>query len=380
MSWEGVGKGVFSPEKFVIVQHMKKTTKVLLSGLVGLSLIPVAGLFYLNLQADKMLYYKYGKAYWLKPNPAQCDEYRLGYFKDLRPASVSGASASAPRHGHLDLSCEAALKFPAESRFASNSEGLKIHYRVFPAPPARRPAKSSSPSETPLLLHVSGITSTWLNGARYAKAAERMGFQLIAMEMRNHGISDHNQAGVSYGCKEKNDVKAVLSALQKDFPKSPILLWGSSGGSMAILNAAPSLPSEFPQVKALLVESPSSSLRDVAESKSPGLPPWLYETAIGIAGMRAGVKFQDCAATTLAPQVQLPTWVVVNKADPLTPPWMAKKIHAALPAALRSLTIYPHGGHEAVWNGQPEQYEADLEKFWKQNVKLIQAKEKPKPS
>jgi pimeloyl-ACP methyl ester carboxylesterase len=217
-----------------------------------------------------------------------------------------------------------------------------------------------------LLLHVSGITSTWLNGARYAKAAERMGFQLIAMEMRNHGISDHNQAGVSYGCKEKEDVKAVLSALQKDFPLRPILLWGSSGGSMAILNAAPNLAREYPQVKALLVESPSSSLRDVAEAKSPGLPPWLYETAIGIAGMRAGVKFQDCAATTLAPEVKLPTWVVVNQEDPLTPPWMAKKIHAALPAALRSLTIYPHGGHEAVWNGQPEQYEADLRKFWKQ--------------
>ncbi|MBT9544905.1 MAG: alpha/beta hydrolase [Candidatus Sericytochromatia bacterium] len=340
---------------------MKKSTQILFSALLGLSLIPVAGLFYLNLQADKMLYYKYGKAYWLKANPAQCDDYRKGYFKDLRP----GASADS----NLDLSCEAALKLTAESRFASNSEGMNIHYRVFPDQTPKSTSKSTTTkasADAPLLLHVSGITSTWLNGARYAKAAERMGFQLISMEMRNHGISDHNQAGVSYGCKEKEDVKAVLSALQKDFPQRPILLWGSSGGSMAILNAAPSLPSQFPQVKALLVESPSSSLRDVAESKSPGLPPWLYETAIGIAGMRAGVKFQDCAATTLAPEVKLPTWVVVNQEDPLTPPWMAKKIHAALPAALRSLTIYPHGGHEAVWNGQPEPYEADLRKFWEQ--------------
>lgn len=342
---------------------MKKSTQILLSGLLGLGFIPVAGLFYLNLQADKMLYYKYGKAYWLKPNPAQCDDYRQGYFKDLRP----GSSASAQPKGQIDLSCEAALKLPAESRFATNSEGLKIHYRVFPAPPAKSTAKSITkppPPPTPLLLHVSGITSTWLNGARYAKAADRMGFQLIAMEMRNHGISDHNQAGVSYGCKEKEDVKAVLGALGKDFPGRPILLWGSSGGSMAILNAAPSLPSEYPEVKALLVESPSSSLRDVAESKSPGLPPFIYETAIGIAGLRAGVKFQDCAATTLAPQVKLPTWVVVNKNDPLTPPWMAQKVYAALPPGLRSMALYPQGGHEAVWNGQPEQYEGDLRKFW----------------
>lgn len=341
---------------------MKKATKIILSALLGLSFIPVAGLYYLNLQADKMLYYKYGKAYWIKPNPAQCDDYRKGYFKDLRP---SAEQTKSPQQNSLDLSCEAALKLPAESHFATNSEGMKIHYRVFPAPP-KTPThtRPEGGSPAPLLLHVSGITSTWLNGARYAKAAERMGFQLIAMEMRNHGISDHNQAGVSYGCKEQADVKAVLKALQTEFPDRPVLLWGSSGGSMAILNAAPSLPSAYPQVKALLVESPSSSLRDVAESKSPGLPPWLYETAIGIAGLRAGVRFADCAATALAPQVTLPTWVVVNQQDPLTPPWMANKIHAALPPKLRSLTVYPHGGHEAVWNGQPKQYEADLLKFW----------------
>jgi len=85
---------------------MKKSTQILFSALLGLSLIPVAGLFYLNLQADKMLYYKYGKAYWLKANPAQCDDYRKGYFKDLR----RGASADS----NLDLSCEEALKILAE--------------------------------------------------------------------------------------------------------------------------------------------------------------------------------------------------------------------------------------------------------------------------
>lgn len=300
---------------------------------------------YLNLQADKIIYYKYGKAYWQHSQAIVCDDYRKGYFQDLRP----GASAQAV----LDLSCEQALTLAAESRFATSSDGLKIHYKVFTAP-----------TDLPILLHVSGITSTWLNGARYVKASERMGFQLMSLEMRNHGLSQNNAQGVAYGCKEKSDVLAVLADIQKTYPARPILLWGSSGGSMSILNAAAAHDPAFASVKALMIESPSSSLRDVAESKSPGLPGFLYDTVIALASWRTGNPLMACAATAQARHISLPTRVIGAEKDTLTPPWMAQKVYQALPKQLAQLTIYPHGKHEAVWNGQPESYEADVKRFW----------------
>lgn len=337
---------------------MSKFSRRLIIALLILLALPLGAFAYLNLQADKMIWYKYGRAYWLHSRPVVCDDYRRQYFRDLRH--------EAPATGTTEISCEQALNLPAESRYTSTADGMKIHYRVFPTPL----------KQAPLLLHIPGITSTWLNGARYAKAAERMGFQLVVMEMRNHGLSEHNTLGVGYGCREKADVPAVLSALRKDFNASkasrarPVMIWASSGATLTLVNAATTIQTEYPEVKALVLESAISSLRDVAKAKSPGLPEPVYGLAIGVAGWRAGLDFDSCAADALAGGVTLPTLLTATDEDTLTPIWMAQKINDQLPQKKTSLlAVYGSGAHEAIWNGQPAEYEADLKAHWLRALK-----------
>ncbi|PIQ24799.1 hypothetical protein COW36_23800 [bacterium (Candidatus Blackallbacteria) CG17_big_fil_post_rev_8_21_14_2_50_48_46] len=318
---------------------MLKLRKVFSILVAALFLLGLGVLLYFNQLADQMLFYKYDKAWWQTSHPASCTPYRQSYFEDLRPK----ASSSKP----LELSCEEALKLPAQSAYAQTSDGLKIHYRIF----------FTQHKKAPLLLHVSGITSDWLNGARYVPAAQRMGFQLVTMEMRNHGNSDNNGLGTRYGCHESADILAVLKALHEKEPDRKIMLWGTSGATMAILNAAEDL-SKDPLIQTILLENPISSLRDVAEAKKPGLPPFVYNFAMGMASLKGGVDFQACAPTAQAPKLLKKVWVTVSQKDQLTPVWMAQKIVQALPQG--SLKMYPEGNHERIWNGQPEAYETDI--------------------
>lgn len=298
---------------------------------------------YLYLQAGRILYYKYGYAYWQTQHPAACSPYRQSYFENLQP------QAQAPE---LDYRCPQALTLPARSAYAQSADGVQIHYRIF-----------ESPLQTaPLLLHVSGFTSDWLNGARYVKAAERMGFQLISMEMRGHGQSQTQGQGVAYGCREQADVLAVVDALQQHFPERLVYLWGSSGGTMAIVNAAKELSSRS-QIKAVLLENPISALQDVARVKSPGLPEPVYGLAIGMASWRSGLDFVGCAPVQKAAELTLPTLVTVSEQDTLTPVWMAQKLFAAL-GGVKRFKRYPQGLHERIWNAQPLPYEADLKQHW----------------
>lgn len=272
--------------------------------LIGLLLILTGSYFYSL--AGKSLYYKYGKSHWQTAHPAECTDYRKDYFEPLG------------KQQKLDYSCEAARQLPSTSYKVKTSDGLDIHYLIYPTPLKQ--------SNTPLLLHIPGITSDWLNGARYVKASERMGFQLVVMEMRNHGNSSINGKGVRYGCAEHQDIIAVTEALHQRYPQRAIMLWSSSGATMAVSNAAEQL-SKSPWVEAIVLENPISSLYDVAQVKSPGLPAFVYKGFLTAASWRAGEDFKTCAPTQKIKDITQPILITVSKNDHLTPVWMAKKVY-----------------------------------------------------
>ncbi|MBF2053716.1 MAG: alpha/beta fold hydrolase [Candidatus Sericytochromatia bacterium] len=316
-------------------------------GLLILAL-PLALFLFLYKQTDGILYFKYGPAGWAEQRPGYCSDSRKALvYADMRP----GADKSQP----LELSCENATALPYSTHYAQTRDGLSIHYKRYPA---------TAPGQ-PLLLYVPGITSTWLDGSRFVPLARRLGFELAVMELRNHGVSGNNGAGATYGCREKEDVLAVVADLLKDQPERSIYLWGTSMGSMSILNAAPELQQRFPRWRAVVLENPPSSLREVMEERSPGYPGLLYDWTLALTSWRAGVDFESCAPVALAPKLQVPALVTVAEHDTLTPPDMVKKVYAALPDTGQHRFIrYPHGAHAAVWNGQPERYEADMLAFW----------------
>lgn len=304
--------------------------------------------------ADRTIYFLMDAREWESHRSARCTELRRRFFfGDLRAGSTD-------ENRPLELSCEQAVAVPASQSWVINARGQRLNLQRYERP---------SP-DAPILLYIPGVSANYLAGTRYIPMARRLGFELAILELSNHGSSDDDGTGAAYGCREKDDVRAVLTALAQTDPGRPILLFGSSMSGMAVVNAAPEL-SRFPDLKAVVLESTPSSLRGMiaAFARKLHLPAFLEDQVYGVVEQRTGFRYADCALPALAPQLQRPTLVTIAERDIMVPLEMAHEVFAALPPGLpHQLRIYPYGDHSAVWNGQPEQFESDLLAFWQRSL------------
>lgn len=296
----------------------------------------------------------------VKRSPRCTEWQRTKGFADLRP----GHDPKQP----LELSCTEALTQRGEDRYVTAATGMHIRYRVYPSPLG---------PQAPQMLYVHGISAQLLHGARFLRMAERLGFQLVVMELSNHGESDTNGKGAAYGCRESADVVAVVRDLAQRHPQRDLLIYATSMGTMATLNAMPQLPIH-PRLRGLVLENPIPALDQVLK-QHPRRPRWfpsvLLDGAVTMAGWRAGYNFQSCAPAHLIPHAIYPVWIPIAAHDELVAVSLAKTVYQLWPAHLpRQLTVYPHGVHAAVWNGQPQAFERDLGQFWQQAQKFGAAK------
>lgn len=327
-----------------------------LSGLGLLLGLVLAYGWLLYKHVEAVSYFRDTPAGWQKTRQLTCIHWRdKYYFGDLR-------KGSADPFKPLELSCQQALKLPAQSAFALNQRGQKIHYLRYPS--VKNP-------QSPILLYVHGIAANYVNGLKLYPMAQRLGFELVILELSNHGSSDDNGLGAAYGCREQADLLAVIQSLVKQHPRRPMLLFGTSMGAMTIADAAPELEAYRAQIKAVVLENPQSSLRDIlgVYAQKMHLPDFHTDLVVELTGRRAGYDFKECAPIRRLNQLRIPTWVTISEKDFMVPVWMAKKVYQHLPTDLPNLyTQYPEGEHGAVWNGQPQEFEADLRDFWQQSL------------
>ncbi|PKL76607.1 MAG: hypothetical protein CVV27_09395 [Candidatus Melainabacteria bacterium HGW-Melainabacteria-1] len=300
--------------------------------------------------SDRTLYYLMDARGWESHRRDMCTELRQRYFfGDLRPDSPDQTRP-------LELSCRQAIAVPARQCWVHNPRGQRLNVLRY----------GSAAADAPLLVYLPGASANYLAGTRYIPMARRLGFELVIMELSNHGSSDSDGRGTAYGCREKDDVTALLAALARTDPGRPILLFGSSMSAMAVVNAAPAL-NQFADLRAIVLESAPSSLPGMikAIARKLRLPAWLASQVTRVVELRTGYRYTEAALLPLAAQLRRPTWVTIAAGDVLVPLEMAREIYAALPPGLpHRLSIFAHGDHSAVWNGQPEQFEAELAAFW----------------
>ncbi|MCA2962169.1 MAG: alpha/beta fold hydrolase [Silvanigrellales bacterium] len=334
-------------------------TKVL-RGLFILILVGIAGVgasaFYLS---GLLLFRDKPRSDWATVKTPQCSTW-------LETVAYADLREGAPRAKPIDLSCEEGTRLEHSLFSVKAITGMDIAYKVY---------KSALPSpEAPLFLHVHGVSGNSLHGARYLKMAERLGFQLVAMDLSNHGESQRDGKGAAYGCREEADVVAVVEDLLRRFPGRDLYLHASSMGAMSLTNALPRLlasEATAAHIVAVSLENPISSVRDVV-TKSPLTPPvpgFLLDMGILVAGWRAGYNFDTCRPIDNAKFVRVPVLVQWSEKDDLVPRAMIEDFFAALPSDVpRTLEIFPGGGHSAVWNGNPTLYEEQTAENWRKGV------------
>ena len=323
----------------------------------------VGALFYVS---DMLLFPFKPHEKWTAVESIECSKWMKEWaYADLR----EGAPGSKP----LDLSCDESLILPSQSYFTRNAAGERIHYKVYENLSSEQMKSSEN---TPIFLHVHGVSGTYMHGARYFKMATRLGFQLVAMDMSNHGLSDHNSLGASYGCREQYDVVAVVNALKAQYPGRRILLHATSMGSMAALNAAGSLTPQEAQEKnksvfALALENPIPSVDQLAKStpKRPPAPQLFLDLGVWLAEKRGQVKFSECEPVKAAPKVAVPTYIFNAVNDDIVSPDVSRQVADALPkSVVYKVRLFTRGGHSTVWNGNPAEVEQDLADLWKAAV------------
>jgi pimeloyl-ACP methyl ester carboxylesterase len=316
-------------------------------------------LFYLS---DLLLFPFKAREQWMSVENITCTQWLKEYaYADLREGF--------PSKKVLDLSCEDSLNLPAQSFYANSSRGERIHYKIYDN---LSEEQKKSPQQLPLFFHVHGVSGTHMHGARYFKMASRLGFQLVAMDLSNHGLSDHNGLGASYGCREQHDVIAVLNALKAQFPNRKILWHSTSMGTMASLNAAGTLfPLEQKEsektILALALENPIPSVEQLVLStpKKPNVPQGFISLGVWLAEKRGKVDFSSCEPVKAAPKVSVPTYVYNSVHDDIVSPEVSNQVVAALPKEnVFKVKVFTKGAHSTVWNGNPEDVEKDLAELW----------------
>jgi hypothetical protein len=285
-----------------------------------------------------------------RPREPVCNDwYRQEVFQDHRSAEAQAASPIRIP------SCEAAVAHPKAIEMLETEEGLRVRLLL--------PEMPEAPA---IWLHIHGITDSYLNGMRFTDLAQRAGFQLALLELQNHGGSDRHPQGSSWGCREKFDLFAALAWLQEKWPGKPILLSGTSMGTMTITQAVLTRPEGFHAVRGIIYESPLSTFKNLSERlcHNKGWPcDFIFrQGTLFFAKLRTDTNFESCFASTENP-TPIPTELWLSQQEYK----IEKQIQLAsdMPGHRNvTIRIFPRGTHSAYYSYSPEETEQALLNFW----------------
>lgn len=148
------------------------------------------------------------------------------------------------------------------------------------------------------------------------------GYGVLAWDARAHGMSDGDISTVGY--YEVLDVKAALNyaTLQPDVKH--IGAWGGSMGGATMIRAAV----QFPEIEALVVDSPYSSLEDTYNYLVPY--PLINPLVKFFAEIQTGIRVDDLRPVgEIAKISPRPILIIQGTGDKVVPPGTAGKLFTA---------------------------------------------------
>jgi len=185
---------------------------------------------------------------------------------------------------------------------------------------------------TVVMLHPLLVGKTWFLGLG-EKLADR-GWDVVLMDLRGHGHSGGQY--VTWGAKEKRDVKAVVDELLETQPVSKkIYACGSStGGSVAIQYAAID-----PRCKGVIAMAPPAGAVDVFRRLLCLLPEARFEAALKRAGEMADFDPAEASAVAAAGELSCPMILVHGSWDFLVPLRNSEQIANATSAPKKLIAL-----------------------------------------
>jgi alpha-beta hydrolase superfamily lysophospholipase len=206
-----------------------------------------------------------------------------------------------------------------------------------------------------LLLH--GYASCKTSLLPEARAFHDLGYSTVVLDLRGSGGSDGNDTTV--GVYEADDVAAVVKSLQTSFPDRPLILYGQSMGSVAILRA---ISEKAVQPKAVIMECPFDRLLSTVENRfsAMGLPAFpCAQLLVFWGGVQHGFNGFHHNPVEYARAVHCPVLLMHGEQDPRVTREQAQAVFENL-AGEKRFELFPDVGHQS--------YLTAKEELWKDTV------------
>jgi uncharacterized protein len=195
-----------------------------------------------------------------------------------------------------------------------------------------------------------------------AQVFHSLGYDTLLVDFRGSGGSSGNTT--TLGMREAEDVALSVSYAKKIHLKRPVILYGVSMGSAAIIRAVATgkvtpdgIILELPFAR--LTEAVNSRLRAMSVPTFP-----LAESLVFWGGIQFGFNGFAHNPVDYASQVKCPTLVLHGKLDKWTTVAEIDRIYQNL-GGTKQLSIFPNAGHDLLVTADRKQWQRDIEIFLK---------------
>lgn len=209
----------------------------------------------------------------------------------------------------------------------------------------------AKPKGVVLLFH--GYTSKKSNLLNQAYVLQNLGYHCLLVDFRAHGDSEGLETTIGY--KEAEDVKLCYDYIQKQYPKLPIVLFGTSMGAVSILKAVHDYDL---QAHKLILECPfkdmyTAVLQRFRRFKLPTVA--LPDVLLFWGDWQTGIKSRGHSSVVYAQAVDIPTLLLYGAKDQRVDRSEIDAVLAAL-AGPKELVVFKGAGHDHIID--------DVEKEW----------------
>lgn len=221
--------------------------------------------------------------------------------------------------------------------FAS-ADGTHLHGWFIPARPAPTDARATT------VVHIHGNAGNIESHISFVDYLPRAGFNVVVFDYRSYGQSDSNgrlrREPLIADAHAAVDHVMTLDAVDPD----RVIIYGQSlGGAIAQHVFA-----DQPRVRALILESPFTSWREVAANAVGGDPPSWFGRMLASWLIHDGSRPIDASRRVAAdPADQRPVLILHGLRDTIVPPSHSDRIAAVFGEQAR-LHSFPEGDHNSL--------------------------------
>lgn len=227
------------------------------------------------------------------------------------------------------------------------------------------PALKSSSDSTVIFVH--GAGSDRREGYKLVPFLLRAGYSVYLFDSFNHGRSENNGKGVSYGYRESESLRIVFDDAQRKF-KNVFIITNSAGG------AALALSKKYweNKVRALVIENPPYSLERLIRENPTAqmLPSWYISFVLWYTSWRGDFDVYAIQTGEIAKEFpNIPIFVCHGTKDSTIPFQHGIDFFNNLKSEKKLFFEAKNTEHGRVWNVYPKEYEKFVLETFQQGVK-----------